>query len=209
MVRLIFLGPPNSGKGTYSDRLAKNHDIIKISPGDLFRENIKNNTELGIKVKEYMHSGLLVPDELTISLVKNEIKEIDDFILDGFPRTIRQAEALEKITKVDKVLNFTASQKSLLDRASGRLICPKCNIIYHIRNIPPKIEGKCDVCSSGLIQREDDKIEKAKKRLNIYKKETKPLIDYYKNKNILITINTEKPIEEIIKEIEYQLLLNP
>jgi adenylate kinase len=202
MVKLIFLGPPNSGKGTYSDRLIKNYNLAKISSGDLFRENIKNNTELGIKVKEYLNSGLLVPDELTISLVENKIKDMQDFVLDGFPRTIIQAEALNNITKIDKVLNFTASESTLLDRASGRLICPKCNTIYHIRNIPPKNSGFCDKDNEKLIQREDDKLEKAKERLNIYKKETEPLINYFKKKNILITLDTEKPIEEIIKEIE-------
>jgi len=204
-MKLVFLGPPNAGKGTYSDRLIKKHNLKKISSGDLFREHIKNKTKLGIEVEKYTSSGQLVPDELTIEMLKKAIQGINDFVLDGFPRTINQAKELDKITKIDKVFNFTASDKILLDRASGRLICPKCNIIYHIRNIPPKLKGICDKDGEKLIQREDDKLEKAKERLKIYEKLTKPLINYYKKKGNLVTLNTEFPIDKIMKEIEEEL----
>jgi adenylate kinase len=204
-MKLVFLGPPNAGKGTYGDRLIKKHNLQKISTGDLFREHIKNKTKLGIEADKWISQGRLVPDELTIEMLKKAIENVDDFVLDGFPRTISQAEELDKAIKIDKVFNFTASEKVLLDRASGRRICPKCNTIYHIRNIPPKIAGICDKDRERLIQRDDDKLEFAKKRLEIYEKSTKPLIEYYKKKGILIAINTEKPIDEIVKKIEKEL----
>jgi adenylate kinase len=204
-MKLVFLGPPNAGKGTYGDRLIKKHNLQKISTGDLFREHIKNKTKLGIEADKHISQGHLVPDELTIEMLKKAIENVDDFVLDGFPRTIKQAEELDKAIKIDKVFNFTASEKVLLGRASGRRICPKCNTIYHIRNIPPKIAGICDKDRERLIQRDDDKLEFAKKRLEIYEKSTKPLIEYYKKKGILIAINTEKPIDEIVKKIEKEL----
>ena len=204
-MKLMFLGPPGVGKGTISDRIKDDYKFVKISTGDLFREHIKNKTKLGIEVEKYTSQGHLVPDELTIEMLKKAIQGIDNFVLDGFPRTINQAKELDKITSRNKIFNFTASDKILLERASGRLLCPKCNTIYHIRNIPPKVPGICDKDGEKLIQREDDKLEKAKKRLKVYEELTKPLIDYYKNKGLLVTLNTEFPIDKIMKEIEKEL----
>lgn len=202
-MNLIFLGPPGVGKGTIAKEIVKQKGIPQISTGDLLRAAVKEKSELGKKAKEYMDAGKLVPDDLVINLLKERISRDDcknGFILDGFPRTIPQAEALEGEVKIDNVLNFKAKDKTIIQRLSGRRTCKSCNAIYHLENIPPKVEGKCDKCKGELFQRDDDKPEAIKKRLEVYQKQTAPLIDYYKEKGILTDIETEQPIPEIVAD---------
>ena len=202
-MNLIFLGPPGVGKGTIAKDIVKEKGIPQISTGDLLRAAVKEGSELGIKAKEYMDAGKLVPDELVIELLKNRISQDDcknGFILDGFPRTIIQAKALEGEVKIDKVLNFKALDETIIQRLSGRRTCKKCNAIYHIENIPPKKEGICDKCNGELFQRDDDKPEAIKKRLEVYQEQTEPLIEHYNKKGILVDIETEQPIPEIVKD---------
>jgi len=202
-MNLIFLGPPGVGKGTIAKEIVKEKSIPQISTGDLLRAAVKEGSELGKKAKEYMDAGRLVPDDLVINLLKERISKDDcknGFILDGFPRTIPQAEALEREVKIDKVLNFKALNETIIQRLSGRRTCKSCNAIYHLKNIPPKAEGKCDKCGGELFQRDDDKPEAIKKRLEVYQQQTSPLIDFYKEKGILVDIETEKPIPEIIAD---------
>ena len=201
---IILLGSPGVGKGTYATLLAKKYKIPHISTGDIFREAVKEKSELGMKVKKFLNRGELVPDDMTIQVIKERVKKDDakeGFLLDGFPRTITQAEALEKFKKIDKVLNFVAPEKTIMDRISGRRVCRKCGVIYHLINIKPKVEGICDKCGGELYQRSDEKPEVVKIRLKEYNKKTKPLIDYYKKKGLLANINADFPIEEVDKII--------
>lgn len=203
-MNIILLGSPGVGKGTYASLLAKKYAIPHISTGDIFREAIKKNTELGRKVREFLDKGELVPDDIVIEVVKDRLDESDTkngFLLDGFPRTIPQAEALEKFKKVNKVLNFVAPEKTIMDRIGGRRVCRKCGAIYHIINMKPKVEGICDKCGGELYQRSDEKPEVVKIRLKEYNKKTKPLIDYYTKKGLLANINADFPIEEVDKII--------
>ena len=191
-MNIILLGSPGVGKGTYATELSKRLDIPHISTGDIFRKNIAEKTELGVKAKEYYDKGKLVPDELTIKMTKKELeKHKNGFLLDGFPRNISQAKALET-TKIDMVLNFFADDKIIIQRLSGRRICRQCAAIFHIKNLPPKKEGICDKCGGELYHRDDDKEEAIKIRLEVYKKQTKPLIDYYKEKNLLKNIKVNE-----------------
>jgi len=203
-MNLIFLGPPGVGKGTVAKYFVKEHNIPQISTGDLLRASIKEGSELGKQAKSYMDAGKLVPDEIVINLIRERISKEDcknGFILDGFPRTIPQAEALDSSAIViDKVLNFVATEKTIIFRISGRRTCKKCNAIYHTTNIPPKIKGKCDKCKGELFQRSDDKPEAVKKRLEIYSQQTQPLIDYYKKRGILVDIDTEQPLDKIVND---------
>jgi len=204
-MNIVLLGSPGVGKGTYAKRISKIYDIPQISTGDIFREAIKNKTEIGLKAKKYLDSGELVPDDVTIGIVEERLKQDDcknGFMLDGFPRTIPQADALSGIIDIDKVLNFTASDDTIIDRLSGRRVCSECGTIFHVKNIPPKIEGVCDACGGKLIQRNDYKPESIKKRLDVYKKQTEPLIAYYKEKDILADINADKPIEQVDEIID-------
>jgi len=205
-MKIIFLGPPGVGKGTVAKRILKELDAIQISTGDLLREAVKNNSELGIEAKRYMDQGELVPDELVIKLINEKIKDINSFILDGFPRTIPQAEALDKVMNIDKVVSFEASDDNIIQRLSGRRTCEKCGAIFHITNIPSKEENICDFCKGNLIQRNDDKPESIKKRLEVYKEQTEPLIKYYSDKNKLISINTNNRELNVIVEETLSLL---
>jgi len=210
-MNIVLLGSPGVGKGTYAERMSKIYGIPQISTGDMFREAIKNETEIGLEAKSYMDKGELVPDEVTIKIVKERLEKDDcknGFMLDGFPRTIAQADALSEISKIDKVLSFVADDETIIDRLSGRRVCSECGAIFHVKNIPTKIEGICDVCDGKLIQRDDDKPESIKKRLDVYKKQTSPLIDYYKEKGLLAEIDANKPIEkvdEIISDVRKAL----
>lgn len=202
-MNLVFLGPPGVGKGTIAKEIAKEKGIPQISTGDLLREAVKQGSELGKKAKTYMDSGKLVPDNLVINLLKNRISKDDckkGFILDGFPRTVPQAEALAKEVKINRVLNFKALDKTIIQRLSGRRTCKSCNAIYHLINIPPKVEGICDKCGGELFQRDDDKPKAIKKRLEVYQQQTAPLIDYYNKKGNLADIDTEQPIPLIVKD---------
>lgn len=202
-MKCVFLGPPGAGKGTLASEVAKEYGMVHISTGDLFREAIKNGTELGKKIKAVIESGALVSDDLTIALLKERLDKNDwtksGFILDGFPRTIPQADALSSIVKLDCVINLDISDEEVVERLSGRRICSKCGKSFHIKFMKPKKEDTCDSCSASLITREDDKEEAIKKRLDNYTKQTQPLIEYYKGKNLLIDIDARPPTQEILK----------
>jgi adenylate kinase len=201
-LNIVILGPPGVGKGTYAEFLSKKYNIPKISVGDLFRTAIKDRTELGKKIKDYVTSGDLVPDEIVIELVKNRLEEDDckrGFLLDGYPRTVPQAEAMMKFKKIDVALNFVAPDEVIMERIGGRRTCRKCGAIYHIKNVPPTIEGVCDRCSGRLIQRSDEKPEVIKNRLVVYREKTKPVVDYLREKGLLADIDAHYDIEEIDK----------
>lgn len=185
MVKIVMLGPPGSGKGTYASRMAPKLGIPTISTGELFRENVKNGTDVGKKAKVFMDKGELVPDAITIEMLKQRIKQPDakkGFILDGFPRTIPQAEALEKVAKIDAVINLVVPDEIVIARLSARRQCRKCSEIYNTLYLKPKKEGICDKCGGELYQRDDDKPKAIKERLVVYTKNTQPLIDYYGEK---------------------------
>ena len=192
-MNIIMLGAPGAGKGTFSAFLEEKYALPHIATGDIFRENIKNNTELGQKAKGYMDQGLLVPDELVVSLVADRLSKDDcrkGFILDGFPRTLVQAEALKETLKemgtaIDYAINIEAPDQFIVDRMAGRRVCKACGASYHLVNVPPKKEGICDVCGGELIQRDDDAPETVAKRLEVYHSETQPLIDYYDREGVL------------------------
>lgn len=200
-MRLIFLGPPGVGKGTYASRIAPKMGIPHISSGDLFREHMKKQTELGKKVTEYMEKGVLVPDEVTIQMLKGRIGEPDckkGFILDGFPRTIPQAEALDTITSIDRVVNINLREDIIVRKIAARRICRKCGEIYNLADIRegklimppllPKKEGICDKCGGEIYQRDDDREDVVRDRLKVYQKNTAPLIEYYRSKGILLDV---------------------
>ena len=200
-MRIIFLGPPGSGKGTQTQILAQKIGAPQISSGDLLREAVKNNTPTGKKAKGYMDRGELVPDSIVIQLMGERIEDEHVFILDGFPRTIPQAEELaESGVEIDKVVSFTANDDMIIKRLSGRRTCRECGAIFHLEYMPPKEEGKCDKCSGELFQRDDDKEESIKNRLVVYGKQTAPLIDFYKNKGNLVVINGENAPEEVLRD---------
>jgi len=201
---IVILGPPGVGKGTYAEFLSKKYGIPKISVGDLFRSAIKNRTELGKRIENYVSSGELVPDETVIELVKNRLEEPDcknGFLLDGYPRTVPQAEAIMKFKKIDAALNFVAPDEVIMERIGGRRTCRNCGAIYHIKNVPPTIEGICDRCSGRLVQRSDEKPEVIKNRLVVYREKTKPVADYLRKKGLLVDIDAHYDIEEIDKII--------
>jgi adenylate kinase len=204
-MKLIFLGPPGAGKGTISDLAVDKLGLPHISTGDLFRAAVKNGTPLGLKVKDIMASGGLVPDELTIELVKERLSLSDckvGWILDGFPRTIPQAEALEKIASVDSVVNFDVADAIVVDRLSGRRMCRSCGKIYHVKNMPPKVEGVCDVDGGELYTRDDDKAAAIQVRLDTYRKSTEPLIDWYGKKGKLLTIDGVGAPHEVLARFQ-------
>jgi adenylate kinase len=208
MKAIIFLGPPGAGKGTHAKEISSILNIPHISTGDIFRDAIKNQTELGMKVKEFLDSGKLVPDELVWEVVKDRLNAEDcknGFILDGFPRTILQAELLDKYLKEKnadlKVIYLDASDDLVIKRLSSRRVCKNCGAIYNLISMPPKKDGICDICGGELYQRSDDYPDVIKKRLETYYKETQPLIDYYKNRGVMYTISAEKDREEVLQEI--------
>lgn len=209
-MKIIMLGAPGAGKGTQAKRIAAEYSIPHISTGDIFRANIRDNTELGKKAKEYMDKGLLVPDELTCDLVMKRTSEDDckdGFVLDGFPRTIPQAEALTKAMEerglsMDAAVDVEVPDENIIGRMAGRRFCPKCGATYHLTALPPKKEGVCDNDGENLIIRDDDKEETVKNRLSVYHKETQPLIDYYKKAQILKTVDGTKSADEVFEEIK-------
>ena len=208
-MRAVLLGPPGAGKGTQAVRLVEKYGVPQISTGDIFRKNIKEGTELGKKAQEYMNAGGLVPDELVVDLVKDRLMQDDcanGYLLDGFPRTIAQAEQLDEFlkeqgTKLDAVINFEVGYDTLMERLTGRRLCKVCGASYHIKNFPPKTDGVCDKCGGELIQRDDDTEETARKRIEVYEESTAPLIEYYTKSGDLKNFDAEKDAKEVFEDI--------
>lgn len=212
-MKIIMLGAPGAGKGTQAERISDRYQIPHISTGDIFRANIKKGTELGMKAKAYMDQGLLVPDSLTVDLVMERISQKDcerGYILDGFPRTIPQAESLtEALGKrgetLDYALDIHVPDEAIIARMSGRRACPVCGSTYHVVYAKPEKEGICDKCGSALVLREDDKPETVKKRLKVYHDQTQPLIEYYDREKILCTVDGTKELEQVFQDIIHVL----
>ncbi|MDF2502590.1 MULTISPECIES: adenylate kinase [Clostridium] len=208
-MKIVLLGPPGAGKGTQAKQISNRYNILHISTGDMFRKNISEKTELGLKAQGYIDKGMLVPDELTIDIVKDRLENDDcknGFLLDGFPRTVKQAEALdlflnEKGNKIDSALLIKVPESSILDRMTGRRVCPKCGASYHIKFNPPKIAGKCNECNSDIIQRKDDSEETVSDRLDVYNKQTEPLIEYYNSKKVLYAVDGTQDIDIVFENI--------
>lgn len=207
MMKLVLLGPPGAGKGTQSVVLAKKYGIPHISTGDILRESVKSGQPLGLKAKGYMDKGELVPDEIVTGIVAERLKQGDTrkgYILDGFPRTLKQAEVLDEELKkvsavVDMVVYFATSPAVAIERLSGRRVCKACGFNYHIKNIPPKKEGVCDKCGGSLFQRPDDKEETVRNRLKVYEDQTRPLIDFYVSKGLLKRVSGDMGVDELFK----------
>ena len=208
-MKIIMLGAPGAGKGTQAKMIGDKYGVPHISTGDIFRANIKNGTELGMEAKKYMDQGLLVPDELTVRILLDRVAQDDcknGYVLDGFPRTIPQAEVLDsELTKlgdhIDYAINVDVPDENIVKRMSGRRACLTCGATYHIEHVPPKKEGICDVCGSELVLRDDDKPETVKNRLNVYHEQTQPLIDFYTEKGVLKTVDGTVPMEEVFAAI--------
>lgn len=209
IMKIIMLGAPGAGKGTQAKMIAGKYDVPHISTGDIFRANIKNGTELGMEAKKYMDQGLLVPDELTVRILLDRVAQDDcknGYVLDGFPRTIPQAEVLDEALsklgdKIDYAINVDVPDENIIRRMSGRRACLTCGATYHIEHVPPKKEGVCDTCGSELVLRDDDKPETVKNRLDVYHKQTQPLIDFYTEKGVLKTVDGTLPMEEVFAAI--------
>ena len=210
-MNIFIMGAPGSGKGTFSSRIKDEFNLNHISTGDIFRSNIKNETELGLQAKAYTEKGLLVPDEITNNMVKDYLSQLTDkkngYLLDGYPRTLDQAKAFEELTKgtdlaVDVILAMDVATDELTRRITGRRTCKKCGEIFNIYSKPPKTEGVCDVCGAELTQRKDDNEESLKTRLSEYAKNTEPVIAYYEEKGMVSHIDASKPMEEIWEEIK-------
>lgn len=208
-MQLLMMGPPGAGKGTQAAKLVKEFNIPQISTGDMFRAAVKEGTELGKQAKACMDEGKLVPDEVTIGIVRERLAKEDcqnGFILDGFPRTVAQAEALTKILSdmgksLTRVLNIHVPSEDLIGRAVGRRICKKCGATYHIKYNAPKVEGVCDECGGELYQRDDDTVETMTNRLNVYVQSTRPLIEYYKAAGVYTKIDGRQPIEKVTEDL--------
>lgn len=212
-MRLVILGPPGAGKGTQAEYIIKKYNILHISTGDIFRDNIKRETKLGMTCKGYMDKGLLVPDDVVVSIVQDRLSQDDckdGFLLDGFPRTVNQAVSLDAELdkmgiKLDKVINIEADKDILIERAIGRRVCPECGATYHVKFNKPKVEGVCDNDNASLIQREDDVEETVATRIQVYLDQTLPLINYYGAQGLLLNIDGTKSIEAIFDEIVHAL----
>lgn len=208
-MNLILLGPPGAGKGTLAFMLERDYGLHHISTGDMLREAVTQKTELGEKAYEYMKKGLLVPDEIMIEMIREKLSETckSGFILDGFPRTIPQAEALDTLLKeigknLKAVVLLKISKEVILERLTNRRVCSKCGALYHLKHSPPKIKDKCDICGGSLYQREDDKEETILRRIRVYEEQTTPLIDYYRKKGLLIEINAEPHLDKVYAELK-------
>ena len=208
-MKIVLLGPPGAGKGTQAKSISNRYSIPHISTGDIFRKNISEGTPLGIEAKGYIDKGQLVPDEVTINMVKDRLTWEDcknGYLLDGFPRTVAQAEALEgfladRNEKLDTALSIEVPSSFILERMTGRRVCPSCGASYHVKFNPPTKAGVCDVCGSDIVQRKDDTEETVSERLEVYERQTQPLIDFYKEKNLLSTVDGTKAINEVFEGI--------
>ena len=208
-MKIIMLGAPGAGKGTQAKMIAEKYGVPHVSTGDIFRANIKNGTELGMEAKKYMDQGLLVPDELTVRILLDRVAQKDcenGYVLDGFPRTIPQAEVLDGALtelgdKIDYAIDVNVPDENIVRRMSGRRACLTCGATYHIEHIPPRQEGICDKCGSELVLRDDDKPETVKNRLAVYHEQTQPLIDFYEKKGVLRTVDGTLPMEEVFAAI--------
>ncbi|MBQ3286792.1 MAG: adenylate kinase [Firmicutes bacterium] len=207
-MKIVLLGPPGAGKGTQAEVLTKKLLVPHISTGDMFRAAIKNGTAMGIEAKSYMDRGQLVPDEVTVGIIKDRIAQSDcsgGFLLDGFPRTIAQAEALDKLLEdkggLDAVLNISVPLEKLVERLTGRRMCRKCGAIYHMLYNAPAKEGVCDACGGELYQRDDDKLETVTNRLDVYEAQTAPLIGFYEQQGKLFTVNGDQPINAVLADL--------
>ena len=209
-MKIVFMGPPGAGKGTQAEKIIENYQIPHISTGDMFRKAIKDQTELGMEAKRYMDQGALVPDHVTIGIVKDRLSESDcksGFLLDGFPRTVDQAKALDEIltsldSKIDYVINIDVDLDILKERLTGRRICRSCGATYHMIFNPPAVAGTCDKCGGELYQRKDDNEETVGNRLDVYVSQTKPLLDYYSLAGNLVNINGQQSIDLVFAEIQ-------
>ena len=209
-MKSVFMGPPSAGKGTQAEKIIENYQIPHISTGDMFRKAIKDQTELGMEAKRYMDQGALVPDHVTIGIVKDRLSESDcksGFLLDGFPRTVDQAKALDEIltsldSKIDYVINIDVDLDILKERLTGRRICRSCGATYHMVFNPPAVAGTCDKCGGELYQRKDDNEETVGNRLDVYVSQTKPLLDYYSLAGNLVNINGQQSIDLVFAEIQ-------
>ncbi len=208
-MKIIMLGAPGAGKGTQAKKIAERYGLPHVSTGDIFRAKIKNGTELGMEAKKYMDQGMLVPDELTVKILLDRVAQEDcknGYILDGFPRTIPQAEVLDKALtelgdKIDYAVNVHVPDENIVNRMSGRRACVSCGGTYHVVYAPTKKEGICDACGGELILRDDDKPETVQKRLAVYHEQTQPLIDFYQNKGILVEVDGTKEMAEVFEAI--------
>jgi len=208
-MKIIMLGAPGAGKGTQAKMIAEKYSIPHISTGDIFRANIKNGTELGMEAKKYMDQGLLVPDELTVKILLDRVANDDcknGYVLDGFPRTIPQAEVLDNALnelgdKIDFAVNVDVPDENIIRRMGGRRACLSCGATYHIEHVPPKTEGICDTCGQELVLREDDKPETVKNRLDVYHAQTQPLIDFYTEKGVLKTVDGTVDMKDVFAAI--------
>lgn len=203
--KVVLLGPPGCGKGTQAEKMGDDLGYVKLSTGDMLREAVRNRTELGLKAKTYMDSGGLVPNDLIIGLMKEKIEGLDKIILDGFPRTVEQADALAEQVDIDIAINIDVPDEELISRLTQRRSCPDCNAVYHLSNKPPAHEGVCDKCGSKLYQRDDDKEDTVKNRLEVYRKNTFPLIEYYEKRGKLVTIPGVGDISEIYSAVKKSL----
>ena len=209
-MNVVLLGPPGAGKGTQAGVLCQRFKVLHVSTGDMLREAVKNGSEIGLKAKSYMDKGGLVPDDVVIKIVAEKLLSLKDesgFLLDGFPRTVKQADELDKSLessgkKLDLILYFKTSQEISISRLSGRRVCKKCGRNYHVKNMKPKKEGVCDSCGENLYQRNDDKEETVKKRLFVYGQDTKPLIEYYKKRGILEEMQGDLNVEELFTKVK-------
>ncbi len=208
-MRLLFLGPPGAGKGTQARELAAELGVPQVATGDMLREALAQETPLGLEARRYMDAGALVPDGVVIGLIAERLREPDaerGFILDGFPRTIPQAEGLDRLLKdlgqgLDRVVYFDVSEPELRRRLTGRRSCPGCQATFHLVSAPPRVEGRCDRCGSELVQREDDREATVRKRLEVYARQTAPLLDYYRDRHLLVSVTGEGDITAIRRAI--------